>query len=434
MKKVLIIANLQHASPRIPALAGYLPEFGWEATIITPLGSADLTNDKRLLEKARLLEVNYKGDIFWLWRKLFKLLGFKTNESITEQIKEGAGIASKRSFIDLLMTCYQTIFAYPDTEKNWRKPALKYADLALKDGHFDALLSSSPYPTNHMIAFELKKRFNLPWVADFRDPWTQNHNYPYADLRKKMEEKLEVKILGPSEALVAASEGYARKQELLHKKKTAVITNGFDPALLDQLEDIPASEKFTITYTGTIYKDKQDPAKFFSAIKSLITEKKIDPQDLEIKFYGRKQLWLETQIKEYGLKNIASQYGSLPRSEIFLKQRHSRLLLLFGWEDPQETGVYPQKIFEYLAARRPILLTGGSKNEDIKRMVADMNAGKSAEDVEGIKDRIYGFYNEYKARGVITYKGNIEGIGAYSYRNMAKRFAGILDQATNKKQ
>ena len=189
MKKVLIIANLYHAFPRIPGIATYLPEVGWEATIVTPPIGSDAENrfgfPKKFLERTKIVEVPYRGDIFWFWRKIFKLLGFKINESITEQLKEQAGITSKRSFIDVLMNWYQTIFAYPDTEKTWKKPAFKAVCEVLKKEHFDALISSFPYPTSHIVASKIKKQFGLSWLADFRDTWSENPVYPFSQHSKQ---------------------------------------------------------------------------------------------------------------------------------------------------------------------------------------------------------------------------------------------------------
>jgi hypothetical protein len=100
MKRVLIIANLFHASPRIPGLTSHLQDFGWKVTIITPPLGNDAENllgfTKRFVEGAKLLEAPYSGDIFWYWRKIFAHLGYKMNESITEQIKETIGSTSKK--------------------------------------------------------------------------------------------------------------------------------------------------------------------------------------------------------------------------------------------------------------------------------------------------------------------------------------------------
>jgi 2-polyprenyl-3-methyl-5-hydroxy-6-metoxy-1,4-benzoquinol methylase len=435
MKKVLIIANLFHASPRIPGVTAYLPEFDWEATIITPpLGSNSqirLGFSKKFLEKAKIVEAPYRGDIFWFWRKVFKLFGFRVKESITEQIKERVGITSKRSFIDVLMNWYQMIFAYPDTEKTWKKPALKYASEIIKQEHFDAILSSSPFPTTHMIAAELKKRFDVPWLADFRDPWTQNHNYPYGSIRKRFEEKLERRLLSIVDALIAASPAYAKKQEKLHQRPCRVITNGFDPEDVNN-PPIPLTEKFTITYTGQIYTGKQDPEKLLLALKELISQNKINPSDIEVRFFGPRQSWFDKKIVEYGLNSIVRQFGIIPRHEALQRQKESQILLLLNWEDPKERGVYTTKFFEYLSAQRPILVTGGFPGDEMEKLIVETKVGIHAPSVDKVITALLTFYEEYKRCGKISYNGNLNEINKYSYRELAKRFVDILNKIIKK--
>ncbi len=435
MKEVLIIANLFHASPRLPGFTTYLPDFGWEATIITPpMGSNAQTSlgfPAHFPERAKIVAAPYRGDIFWFWRRVFKLLGFKTSESITEQVKERTGIISKQSFIDILMKWYQTIFAYPDTERTWRKPALKTASDVLKKEHFDVVLSSSPFPTSHRVASEVKRRFGLPWVADFRDPWTQNHAYPYGFIRKYFEQRSESKTLGNADAMTAAAPAYAEKQEQFHHKPVAVITNGFDP---ENVNDPPAdlTEKFTITYTGQIYTGKQDPEKFLAALEKLVSRGIIKPDDLEVRFYGSRQSWLRDSIMKHHLPSVVSQFGTISRNESWQKQRESHVLLLLNWEDPQEKGVYPLKFFEYLAARRPILASGGFAGDDIEKLLNEAKAGIYAPTIEDIETSLLSFYEEYKRTGRVCYNGDFREIKKYSYREIAKKFADILNQVAGK--
>lgn len=161
MRKVLAIANLYHASPRIPGLCTYLPEFGWEATVVTPPlrkgAEAHLGFPRDFLKRTRMVEAPYRGDIFWFWRRIFQLLGFRINESITEQIKERTGVFVQKSSIDVMIKWYQTIFGYPDTERAWKKPSLRVGRGLLEKEHFEAILSSSPYPITHIVAAELKE-------------------------------------------------------------------------------------------------------------------------------------------------------------------------------------------------------------------------------------------------------------------------------------
>ena len=425
MKKVLIIGYFwpfRGGSGRMLGLAKYLVEFGWQPIILT----APLQTKPK--ENFNYIETPYPGDIFSLWRKFFKLFKFETQKSITEQIKSRLNISKQKSLIDKIRTFYQEIFAFPDTEKRWRKPALKSARELLDKENIDAIISVWPV-TSHLIAKQLKQEYKIPWIADFPDPWTENHAYPYGKIRKFFDKKLEVKTITKADAITAVSPGCAKKEENLLKRPVVAITNGFDP---DQLQKslTPLTEKFTITYTGTIYPGKQDPTKIFLAIKELINEKEINPNEIEIRFYGSKQEGLSSEIQKYGLKNIAVQYGHLSREESLKKQRESQLLLLFCWEDLKETGVYPLKVFEYLAAQRPILATGGSENEGVKKIIEETKAGVSAISIEEIKNCLKIFYQQYKKTGEVPYHGDLKKIEQYSYRSMAKKFAELLNQIT----
>jgi hypothetical protein len=434
MKKVLIIANLFHASPRIPGLVKYLTEFGWEPTILTvPIGN-ELRNSlgfpAGFQEKIRIVETPYRGDIFWFWRKIFKLLGFRTDKSILTQTKEKIGITSQKSFIDSLFNLYRTIFAYPDEEKNWKSPALKVAGELLAKERFDAIISSSSPVTSHIIANNLKQKYKIPWVADLRDLWTQNHNYSYPRWRKMFEERLEVKTLQIADALVTVSQIDTEKLKILHKKETVyTITNGFDP---EKVNDPPTklTSKFTITYTGQIYTGKQDPVKFLVALNNLISDKIIEPEDIEVRFYGREEIWLKNEIEKYKLFSIVKQFGQVSREIALKKQWESQLLLLLNWEDPKEKGLYTSKVFEYLAAKRPILVTGGYGSDVLEELIKETKAGVYCPNVEDIKKALKDFYLEFKQKGRVDYTGDWRKIEKYSYREMARKFAEILNKIT----
>lgn len=430
MKKVLVIANLFHASPRIPGLCTYLPEFGWGATVVTPtLGEeveVRLGFPRSFLERTKIVEAPFRGDVFWFWRKGFQLLGFRKDESITEQIKE-LGLLGHKSLIDVMMTRFQTIFAYPDTERTWRKPALRAGRKLLEKERFDVILSSSPFPTNHIVAAKLKREFGLGWIADFRDPWTQNHNYPFGAFRKKIEEKLEVNTLKNADVMIAATPTNAKKQEELHQRSATVIANGFNPDDLNK-SPLPLREKFTITYTGTVYPGKQNPEKFLIALEGLLTEKRIERKNVEARFYGQSYSWLKEKILACGLNNVVQLCGFVSRQESVERQRESHLLLLFNWEDEEEKGVYPSKFFEYLSSQRPILATGGFHGADLENLLQETNAGMYATTIEKIRNAIMDTLKEYNETKHVTYYGDLKKINNYSYHSMAEKFAHILDQ------
>jgi glycosyltransferase involved in cell wall biosynthesis len=434
MKKVFIIANLYHASPRIPGITAYLPEFGWRATILTPI-LGDLHNlgfPKNFGKNVELIQSEFKGDIFWFWRKIFGLMGFKTKESVTEQIKDVLANASSRTFIDKIMKAYQYFFAYPDTEITWKNPAYKKSCQLIKQGSFSAIISSSPFPTNHIVASKLKNIFKLPWLADFRDPWVENHNYEFGNLRKYFERKLELKTMLNSDMMIAATSSYCQKQVNLHGKSCICITNGFDP---NNLIKGPKAilKKFTVNYTGRIYRHKQNPEKLFIALNNLFMKNKISKSDIEVNFYGLRQNWLEEVIKKHSLQDVVFQKGQISRDGSLQIQRDSHLLLLLGWEDSNERGIFPSKVFEYLSAKKNILAISGFSGDDLEELIEKTNAGKCAVNIKDIEEEMANFYQEYKKNNSLAYTGSSIEISKYSYRGLSQALAQILDERLYKK-
>ncbi len=431
MKKALIVANLFHASPRIPGVASFLGEFGWEITLLTPPIGSNAENNlgfpKKFLKEVKIAEVPFRGDIFWFWRKIFKALGYNTSDSLVEQLKSRVGATSERSYVNTLMNCYQAIFAYPDTEITWRKPALSAAIKILQKERFDVIISSSPFPTNHMIAAELKRRFSLKWLADFRDPWILNHNYPYGKIRKYFESKLEKEVIKSADAIMAASPAYAKKQKALHNKSVVVVTNGFNPEDIFG-PSIPLRNKFTITYTGHIYAGKQDPGKFFAALGNLISKGMIDYNKIDVRFYGPRVGWLSGEIEKRNLGSAVRLCGTISRNKAILKQKESHVVLLFNWEARMEKGVYPGKFFEYLSAQRPVLAAGGFHGDDMEELILKTKAGIYAVTVEEIENAILNFYHNYKNGKGVVYEGDLREINKYSYFEAAKKVANILNQ------
>ena len=426
MKKVLIVAYFPphpQASPRILGLAKYLPEFGWKSVILTAPVGANLDS------KFRVIETGYR-DVLGFWKKL---LGLNPKYELTRtRVKDGIGITSKNFIFDFFLTFCAAIITYPDSDRGWKLFAVKAGSELLQNEDIAAIISSSSPVTTHLIAKELKMKHKIPWIADLRDLWTQNHNYGYGPLRKLMDRRLELKTLSNADALITVSNPWAEKLKVLHRGKvTYTITNGFDPAEMNT-KGFDLTSKFTITYTGNIYPGKQDTSKLFAALKNLISNGFIDKNEIEVRFYGTEEEWLAREIEEYGLSTVVKQYGTISREIALEKQRESQLLHLLNWEDPEEQGVYPGKVFEYFAAQRHILATGGFGKDVIERLLDETKAGMYGSTVEDIKTILKELYGEYKVRGNIAYTGNIEKINKYSHREMARKFAEVLDSLTGK--
>ena len=419
MKKVLIVTHLSYASPRILGLAKYLPEFGWQPIILTaPLPEKPNT-------QFRVIETSYR-DALGFWKRLFRL---NPDEDIRRQVKKRLGITSRKSLMDFILTCGGAIVNYPDSDRGWKSFAVRAGSELLQKEDIDAILSSSSPVTSHLIAKELKVRYKIPWLADFRDLWSQNHNYSYGPLRRLIDRRLEVKTLSKADALVTVSQPWVEQLEILHKGKPAyAIANGFDPEEVND-PSVELTAKLTITHTGTIWPRGQYPWKLFAALRDLISDRTINPNEVEVRFYGPEEGWLTKEVDEYGLSGMVKQYGMVPRQVALEKQRESQLLLLIAWEYRQNQGAYGIKTFEYLAARRPILATGVPSDVN-KELLNETNAGICALTVEDVKSSLKRLYQEYKLKGKIDYNGDVEKIDKHSHREMAKKLSEILNSLT----
>lgn len=423
-KKVLIITYFFDSASsaggrRFRGLARYLSEFGWEAVVLTALPPGVIDPEYRLIATPR-------RDSFVWARKLLKLDTENTLLSQVAELKSKLRIASEWSFLEYIMSVFGEVFAYPDLQKGWRRLAIEKATEILRDDNIRAIISAFPPATAHIVAGNLKKRFKIPWIADYTDLWSQNYCYPYSPLRRRLDRRLEIKTLANADILVTVSDPLAAELAELHQRKTTFgIISGFDPAILNSTTG-GLTEKFTISYTGNIYARRQSPEPLFTAIKELITGGDIDPSDVEVRFYGARLLWLDKLAAKYGLSNIVKQYGIVPQKVAQEKQRESQLLLLLKWHDPAQRGVYTAKIFEYLASGRPILATGGY-DDVVSELLDETQAGTWAKTTENIKSNLISTYREYKQTGMVKYYGSSDKIEKYSHRELAHQYASILD-------
>lgn len=425
MKKVLIISYFFPPRPSIASLrpgglAKYLPRFGWEPIILT----AELP--EKINSPYRIIETPYPGDASDLIKKMLRI-------DTKKRLDEGLGIPkalreSKNHVIQNILTFFYGFLIFPEEHKHWYSPGLKTAHDFLRTEKVDCILSSSSPITTHLIAKKIKDQYGIPWMADLRDLWTQNHYYLFGPIANAIEKRMELKTLAGADILATVSTPLVETLKLLHGDKEILsIPNGFNP---DELGKGQISKDFVITYSGGLMQGKRDPEMLLQALQSLLNEKKIDPNKVSINFWGRKLYWLEQDIEKYGLQQIVHQKGETSRHQILEEQRNSQILLLLNWNDPREIGVYTGKTFEYLAAQRPILALGSPKGSVIHDLLSTTQTGNYPLTVEELKRYILKSYNEYLTTGEVLYNVVPEELNKFSHIEMARKFADALNKIT----
>ncbi len=430
MKKVLIITYYW------PPMGGggvqrwlkttkYIREYGWEPIIFTPEnGEISILDEGMLKEIPKGVEV-IKIPIWEPFNLYKKLLGKKKDEKMAP----GLGQESKgNSFLQNLSIWVRGNFFIPDARKFWIKPATKYLLNYLKNNNIDAIISTGPPHTTHMIALNVTAKKTIPWLADFRDPWTNidfYHKLKLTAWADKTHKKLEQKVLQKANQIVTVSWSWAADFYKISNRMPMVITNGFDPADFKEAGQLPLDKKFTITHAGSL-NDDRNPHILWLALNNLCNNVKGFKTDLVIKFIGQVDISAINELTAKGLSANFTKINSLPHQQVITHLIKAQLLLLPLNDTPNINGVVPGKLYEYLGAKRPIICIGKTTG-DAAKIIEETNAGSVVDfkEVENLEQEILKFYKFYKNNSLKT-KSN--GYEKYS----RKLLAGAIAEELNK--
>jgi glycosyltransferase involved in cell wall biosynthesis len=425
LKNVLIITysfppSRAIGGVRLFGLAKYLSFFGWNPIILTPVlpGEPDL--------KMSIIQTPY-SDVVENWKRR---VGMNPQKTLNEQLQIKRK-KDKPSIIERLTFIPFEIITYPDGQIGWYNYAVMAGEKILQTKQIDAIISSSRPETCHLIANALSKKYHIPWVADFRDLWSQNHYLHYPHLKKYFEKKLEIRTLKQASAITTVSQPLVEELAILHEnKKIYLIKNGFDPEIFNP--DNKTDQYFSIVYTGDLYQGKRDPAQLLAVIREIIDKDLIKSDDIKVNFFGypkfeSPETWLQEEIAKHNLQNLVTLHGEVSHEKAILEQRKAQILLLLTWNNPDERGIYTGKLFEYLAARRPIISFGYTEGGVVKELLVQTQAGVHARNYDELKDEIIRAYQEFKRTGMVQYQGINAEVMMYNQKEMARNFGRVLD-------
>ncbi len=364
-KKVLIVAYLfppigGGGVQRALKMAKYLQEFGWEPHVLTVEPQYHVSLDHSLLEQLPPgVHVHRSKELS---------LGAPPAVVSSGESKSGnegsPGLVSRvKKLVFPTLKKLKKYLLVPDDQILWLPYAMKKGMQVIKDHQIDVIFSTSGPYTNHLVGLYLKRKTETPWIADFRDPWTQNMHRTEIAWREWLEDRLERMVLRESDILLTVTRSFAEnfKQKFSEEiRRVEVIHNGFDPEDYKELQAVKGDDPSVCSfiYTGIFYKER-NPRLFLKAIKELLDEGKLEREKIRLKFAGVFDYpgYSENMdcVRELGLDDLVHVLGHLPHQQALTELKKSDVLLLVGDTAPDSGHYIPGKLFEYMAIGKPIL-------------------------------------------------------------------------------
>ena len=330
----------------------------------------------------------------------------------------------KNMLVNAVRQIILEILAYPDRMGCWRKHILNQISSIIAKQRPDIMLASGGPWSDFIIADSASRQFNIPWVADYRDQWTNNTMNRHTPIRRYFEKNLEIRVLKSASSVVVVADPTCVQQQQFLNKPCYTITNGFDPDDYDY--EITPYKIFTIVYTGMIYFHRQDVSLLFQAINNLLQSSRIEKNKICVKFWGTSVGELKVIVDKYNLNSIVEINKRIPLKQSIDEQKKASVLLYLNNTDLTEKGSYSGKIFEYLAAQRPILGIHVNPGAVSDLLLEQTNAGVMCADLNAVEQQIMKWYTEFYQQGHITYNVNNDVISQYTRENMAQKFDELL--------
>ena len=311
----------------------------------------------------------------------------------------------------------------PDEFVSWALTAIPAARRIVNDEKIDVIVTTSPPASVNLIGAAVKQATGVPWAADLRDSIAANPDRRVDRLAVRVKERgqelVARSVAKRADAIVAVSDAIADEMRELGAERVATIPNGCDFDDFDGLEYRPG-ERFRITHTGSFF-GHRDPKPFLTALAEA-------DGDVVVRFVGGLRAADREFAEGLGLGDRLEEIPHVPRRSALELQRDSEALLLLLPEAGGRGRTVPSgKIFEYLAAERPILAavpTDGVAADLVRR--ADAGVVVAPDDVPALRAAITGLHARWR-------KGALDGAAlspelreSLSRRTRSREFAEVL--------
>ncbi len=341
-RSILLVAHLSppsnfSAARRTAGLTKYLSKLGYSVTVITSIlsGEGDIDGAERVVRTRDLL----KSRINWRRTSL---------QSLSGQVDSNYQATPSRV----------ASLVVPDVEAiSWAPYALARALRILREKKIDCVITTAPPRSAHLVGLMLHAR-GIPWVADFRDGWSfDTSRVRHQFFLRGLDSALERLVTTKADRVVAVTSPIAHDIQTRFRVLAATITNGFDPDEYDVTANGKQSrlstERYSLVHTGSLAYGDRSVRPILEAMQRLKDRESPVSGRLEVVFAGPLSADESQQLTHAG--PCVRALGNLTRVEALELQRASDGLLLIAGNHP---GVATGKLYEYLAARKPIVVLG----------------------------------------------------------------------------
>ena len=399
----------------------YLREFNIEPIVYVPENPHYPIVDSSLIEEIPEGITILKKPIY----EPYALAGL-FSKSQTQQISSGIiNDNSKQSILQRLFLFIRGNLFIPDARKWWVKPSVSYLMSYIKSNGIDLLITTGPPHSLHLIGRQLKRKTGLPWIADFRDPWTTIGYHKKLELTKRSSakhKKLELEVLSSADHILVTSTTTKKDFKKITDTPISCITNGFDTI---KKSGSVLDKKFTLAHIGSLLEDR-NPKILWQSLKELSDELPDFKKDLNIELTGKVSASIISNIESYNLKNNLSLPGYVTHNEAIQRQNSAQLLLLIEIDSYDTQAIIPGKLFEYMASGRPIIGIG-PRESDVIEILKTTQSGNyfTYTEKEKLKNTIIEYYRAFKGSGILNTTADLT---AYTRRELTRQLSEIIHQ------
>jgi glycosyltransferase involved in cell wall biosynthesis len=400
--------------PRMLGLTRHLPESGWRCTIVCA-GEDDywVRDDSQAIPEGTEVIRVPGGSALAAWLKLRR-----------------PAVAGRRSGPTFgLLRRISDWWMMPDSYRGWARRARGVAARRLARGDVTALLTTSPPDSVHLAGRALARRFRLPWIADFRDPWIGLHfRQPPSDWHRARHAAMEAAVVNEADAVFAASHTHAADLAATFPARASRIhhvPNGYEPMEESAGHEAADPDHFVVVFTGTLAQ-MPDAFTFLDALHEVLAHRPEGRRRIRVRFAGPYETGVEDRAVALGLKGIVEFLGPIPHRRARELQQAADLLLLWKPHGDGYRTMVPGKLYEYLSTGRPILAV--LRPEDEAARLAREGGATIAEPGkrQAMLEALEGAYDRWRGEGRAPRREHAW-LASHTRGELARRTASLLD-------